>query len=131
MARALYIIAVLFALTALYALIVDFTSTGRPSMLLGQLWFEFNATSLQVTEAVISRYLDPCALIVQLGCTPFLWHPFFSTLLSWPATIVLIGGAILFWALGRLFSTIRGGGSGKIYKGRRTSDSDLKRKGEI
>jgi hypothetical protein len=57
--------------------------------------------SLQVTEAIISRYIDPCGLLVALNCTPFLWHPLIATLLSWPAGLVGFFLTTIFWFFGR------------------------------
>ena len=69
---------------------------------LGQIWFDLAPASLQLTQAVIERYIDPCGLIRQLNCEPFLWHPMISTLLQWPAVFVFLGLATLFVGLVRL-----------------------------
>ena len=111
----------LLGAAALYAVWLDLTATTEPSIVLGQFWFERHAASLQITEAVISRYVDPCGLIVALGCEPFLWHPVLATLLGWPTAVVMLMAAGFFLGLARL---IRGRGERKI-RGR-----DLKRRGE-
>ena len=111
----------LLGLAALYAMWLDLTTTSEPSIILGQFWFERHATSLQVTEAVISRYVDPCGLIMALGCEPFLWHPIVATLLSWPTAVVLWMLTGFFLGLSRL---IRGRSDRKI------RSRDLKRRGE-
>ena len=111
----------LLGLAALYAMWLDLTATSEPSIILGQFWFERHATSLQVTEAVISRYVDPCGLIMALGCEPFLWHPIVATLLSWPTAVVLWMLTGFFLGLSRL---IRGRSDRKI------RSRDLKRRGE-
>jgi hypothetical protein len=85
-------------LAAIWVLFSDLT-TDQPSMMFGKFWFDLSPTSLQVSEAIISRYLDPCGLIVRLGCSPFLWHPLISTTLLWPAVLVLFGWAIIFFLL--------------------------------
>ena len=116
------ILGYLIGLVALYAMWLDLTMSSQPSVVLGQFWFERHAASLQVTETVISRYVDPCGLIVALGCEPFLWHPLIVTLLGWPTALVLLLLMAVFLGLARL---IRGRGDRKI-RGR-----DLKRRGEF
>ena len=111
----------LIGLVALYAVWLDLSITDEPSMVLGQFWFEHHATSLQITEAVVSRYVDPCGLIVPLGCEPFLWHPVLVTILGWPTSLVMLMLMAFFLGLARL---MRGNGERRI-RGR-----DLKRRGE-
>ena len=111
----------LIGLMALYAMWLDLSVTDEPSMVLGQFWFEHHATSLQITEAVVSRYVDPCGLIVPLGCEPFLWHPVLVTILGWPTGLVMLMLMAFFLGLARL---MRGNGERRI-RGR-----DLKRRGE-
>ena len=111
----------LIGLVALYAVWLDPSITDEPSMVLGQFWFEHHATSLQITEAVVSRYVDPCGLIVPLGCEPFLWHPVLVTILGWPTSLVMLMLMAFFLGLARL---MRGNGERRI-RGR-----DLKRRGE-
>jgi len=115
------ILGYLLGVAALYAMWLDLTATSEPSIVLGQFWFEHHSTSLQVTEAVISRYVDPCGLIVALGCEPFLWHPVIATLLGWPTAVVMLMLTGLFLGLARM---MRRSGDRKI-RGR-----DLKRRGE-
>ena len=110
-----------FGLVALYAMWLDLSSTGAPSMVLGQFWSDRHLTSLLIGEAIISRYVDPCGLIVALGCAPFLWHPVIVTLLGWPAALVFLLLTVCFTGLARL---IRGRSEKRI------SGSDLKRRGE-
>ena len=111
----------LIGLIALYAMWLDLSVTDEPSKVLGQFWFEHHAASLQITEAVISRYIDPCGLIVALGCAPFLWHPMIATLLGWPAALVFLLLTAVFTGLARV---IHGRAERRI-RGR-----DLKRRGE-
>ena len=112
----------LVGLVALYAMWLDLTISSQPSVVLGQFWFERHATSLQVTEAIISRYVDPCGLIVAFGCEPFLWHPLIATLLGWPTALALLLVMTVFLGIARL---LRRGSDRKI-RGR-----DLKRRGEF
>jgi hypothetical protein len=110
-----------FGLVALYAIWLDLSSTGAPSIVLGQFWSERHLTSLLIGEAMVSRYIDPCGLIVSLGCAPFLWHPVIATLLGWPAALVFLLLMVFFAGLARV---IRGRAE------RRISGRDLKRRGE-
>ena len=96
-------------LLALFAIIIaaglmwqDFVSE-EPSVLLGQIWFEISPQSLQVSEAIIERYIDPCGLIPALGCSPFLWHPLIATILQWPAVLCFVVFAVGLNLLARLF----------------------------
>ena len=66
----------------------DLNSPFSASMVIGKIWYDAHPGSLQLSETIISRYIDPCGLIVALDCTPFLWHPLIATLLSWPAGLV-------------------------------------------
>jgi hypothetical protein len=109
-----------FGLVALYAIWTDISTSNSPSTVLGQFWFEHHASSLQITESVVSRYIDPCGLIIALNCEPFLWHPLVSTMLGWPAALVLIIVMALMMGIARL---ARGRGA------RRASGSALKRSG--
>ena len=115
------IIGYCFGLFALYAIWLDLSSTGAPSTVLGQFWADWHLASLMIGEAVVSRYIDPCGLIVALGCAPFLWHPLIATILGWPAALVMLLLMVLFAGIARL---IRGRSDRKI-RGR-----DLKRRGE-
>jgi hypothetical protein len=110
-----------FGLVALYAMWLDLSSTGTPSTVLGQFWSDRHLVSLLIGEAIVSRYIDPCGLIVALGCAPFLWHPMIVTLLSWPAALVFLLLTVCFTGLARL---IRGRAE------RRVRGRDLKRRGE-
>jgi len=115
------IIGYLLGLLALYAFWQDLRLDTRPSVVFGQFWFDHHAASLQIAEAVISRYVDPCGLFAGLGCSPFLWHPLVQTALGWPATLVFIGLMLVFLGISRLLA---GGGL------RRTSGRSLKRSGD-
>lgn len=87
--RSFQILGGVLTLSALWLFWTDIRMTDRPAKLLGQLWYELAPQSLQLTEAVIDRYIDPCGLMPFLGCDTFLWHPIISTLLGWPAGFVL------------------------------------------
>ena len=52
-------------------------------------WFHFSPGSLQLTETIISRYVDPCSALEILNCSGFIWHPFISSILLLPAAPVL------------------------------------------
>ena len=97
------IIATLAGLVAAYAIWQDLTSSFSASAPLGRMWYLYSPTTLQASEAIISRYIDPCGLITALDCSPFLWHPIIATILGWPAALVMIGFNIIFWWVGGLF----------------------------
>ena len=118
---ALKTIAYLFGALTLFTIWGDVTAPDAASVILGQFWFEAHAPSLQVSEAIISRYIDPCGLIVGLGCEPFLWHPLIATTLGWPAALVFMLLTMLFAGFGRLAQ-----GRG----GKRASGRSLKRSGD-
>jgi len=102
-----YIFSLAAAGLAAYAIWQDLNSPFSASAALGQLWYGLHPSSLQISEAVISRYIDPCGLIVALNCTPFLWHPLLSTFLGWPAGLIGVVLAGIFWFLARQSSTAR------------------------
>ncbi len=56
---------------------------------LGQFWFYLAPNSLQITESIISRYVDPCSALEILDCSGFIWHPFISSILLMPAAPIL------------------------------------------
>jgi hypothetical protein len=95
------IFAAILLLAAIWVFYTDVT-TEAASMMFGKFWFDLSPSSLQVTEAIISRYIDPCGLFVRLGCSPFLWHPVISTTLQWPAVLVLAGLAVICYLAGSL-----------------------------
>ena len=115
------IIGYCFGLLSLYGIWRDMTSPDQVSEAFGQFWFEYSPTSLQAVEAIVSRYLDPCGLLVSIGCEPFLWHPLIATTLGWPAALMFIFLMLIFLGLARLIS-------GRSL--RRTTGRSLKRSGE-
>jgi len=109
MARLLFkFLAVVFLLLGGLVMFGDITDDKAASVMLGQYLYERAPSSLQIAEAVIDRYIDPCSLIVALGCSPFLWHPLISGLLQWPAAIVFLVIGVLFWLISRLFAGLKG-----------------------
>ena len=116
------IIATLAGLIASYAIWQDLTSSYSASAPLGQLWYLYSPTTLQASESIISRFIDPCGLIMTLDCSPFLWHPIIATILGWPAALVMIGLSIIFWWVGGLFGR-------NVTRSKKTTRS-LKRQGE-
>ena len=116
----LTIFSLLMFVLACWFLISDLLNASDTSRLLGDVWFENSKGSLQVSEAIISRYIDPCGLITALGCSTFLWHPVISTFLVWPAGLFFILLSVVTFALSRLF---------KGRNGSRKSASSLKREG--
>ncbi|MGB2098105.1 MAG: hypothetical protein ACPHX4_00080 [Candidatus Puniceispirillaceae bacterium] len=116
------IIATLAGLIAAYAIWQDLTSSYSASAPLGRLWYLYSPTTLQAAESIISRYIDPCGLIMALDCSPFLWHPTIATILGWPAALVMIGFSIIFWWVGGLFGR-------NVTRSKKAARS-LKRRGE-
>ena len=111
------LLAIPSCLGAGYAIWRDLTNSFSASASLGKMWYDHAPQSLQLAETIVSRYIDPCGLIEALDCTPVFWHPFISTLLGWPAALVLIGFTIFFGWLGTRHT--RGGASrGKHRKSR-------------
>lgn len=96
----LRIISLLFILAAAAALGYDLyrsTETSQfTSTALGKLWFDLHSPSLNLSQAIIERYI-----------WPKLWDPLILTLLQWPAWIVFIGFAIFFLLLSRMFGGLR------------------------
>ncbi len=72
---------------------------------LGQFWYHFAPNSLQITESIISRYVDPCSALDILDCSGFIWHPFISSILLMPAAPILATLSFIFIALGLKKST--------------------------
>ena len=79
------ILGLAFGALGLAAMLKDLIADGRSWYLIGEIWFEWAPTSLQISESIISRYIDPCGLLISLNCEPFLWHPWISSLLVLPA----------------------------------------------
>ena len=99
----LRLLAAAFLLLGSWVMFGDITDDKSASVMLGQYLYERAPEFLQVAEAVIDRYIDPCSLIVALGCSPFMWHPLISSLLLWPAAIVFFIMGVLFWLLSKIF----------------------------
>jgi len=116
------ILAIIFGFAAGYAIWQDLTNIYSASAPLGKLWYSNNPGSLQLVEAIVSRYIDPCSLITTLDCSPFLWHPFVSTVLGWPAALVMLGMCVISYWL-----SLQLGGSSSRHK---TRARTLKRHGE-
>lgn len=91
--------ALLFTLLTLWFIIQNMRDGNADALLFGQVWFYYAPSSLQVAEAVVERYLDPCSLIQALSCTPFLWHPGIATILQWPASLAFGTLAVFFFVL--------------------------------
>ena len=56
---------------------------------IGQIWYKYAPNSLQIVEAIVSRYIDPCSSLDILNCSGFVWHPIISTFLIFPAGLTL------------------------------------------
>ncbi|MGU9962106.1 MAG: hypothetical protein ACNYPF_03705 [Candidatus Puniceispirillales bacterium WSBS_2018_MAG_OTU23] len=95
------LIAAIFGALALAATYKDVVAGDRSWHVIGDVWFAWAPTSLQVGEAIVSRYIDPCGAFAGLGCAPFLWHPVIATILTWYAAPVFIILTLAFALLGR------------------------------
>mgnify|MGYP001223661444 FL=1 len=67
---------------------------------LGQFWFYFSPNSIQIAEAIVSRYIDPCSALEVLNCSGFIWHPFISSVLLFPAAPFLAVLSFIFIGFG-------------------------------
>ena len=63
---------------------------------IGQIWYKYAPDSLQMAEAIVSRYIDPCSSLELLNCSGFVWHPIISTFLIFPAGLTFGILAIFF-----------------------------------
>ena len=63
---------------------------------IGQMWFKYAPNSLQIAEAIVSRYIDPCSSLEVLNCSGFVWHPIISTFLIFPGGLTFGILAIFF-----------------------------------
>ena len=86
----------------------DVMASDRSWHVIGEVWFEWAPTSLQVSESIISRYIDPCGLFISLDCAPFLWHPVISTALQWYAAPVFLLLGLILMVLGRWLGKRKG-----------------------
>ena len=104
----LRLLAAAFLLLGGWVMFDDITNDDSASIILGEYMRENAPSFLLQAEVVVDRYIDPCSLIIALGCSPFIWHPVISSLLLWPAAIVFLvmGGAFLL--LSRLFRGFHG-----------------------
>ena len=114
--RLLQVLSVCCAGLTGFVILQDLNSPFSASIVLGQLWYSAHPESLQVSEAIISRYIDPCGLLAILNCAPFLWHPLIATLLSWPAGLVGFVLTSILWFFER--SKQRGGRTSKSFSNR-------------
>merc|ERR1711988_647979 len=66
---------------------------------IGQIWYKYAPNSLQIAEAIVSRYIDPCSSLEILNCSGFVWHPIISTFLIFPAglTFGILTIFFIFW----------------------------------
>ncbi|MDJ0893851.1 MAG: hypothetical protein QNJ92_01815 [Alphaproteobacteria bacterium] len=60
-------------------------SGSWPWITVGELWHRVHSSSLQITQAVVQRYIHPA-----------IWDPIILTVLLWPAVVVFgISGVVL------------------------------------
>ena len=103
----IYIFFVIFSLLTIFAcsfdvhLLIEGFSPEFTSI--GQFWYELSPNSLQVSEVIVSRYIDPCSLFVSLGCDPLLWHPLISSILIMPASPFFVFLSVIFFWFNRKY----------------------------
>ena len=89
-----YIFLAIFSLLAIFSCSYDvhllLNGFGPKFTSIGRFWYELSPNSLQIFEVIVSRYIDPCSLFLNLGCSPLLWHPLISSILILPATPIFI-----------------------------------------
>ena len=93
------ILAVVFFFAALLRFWFDWQASresgeGFELALVGDVWFEFNLNSLQLTQVFIERY-------VEAYTGQWLWDPIVLTILGWPMAFVLLGLSAFFWIIRR------------------------------
>ena len=68
---------------------------------IGQLWYYLSPESLQMSEVIVSRYIDPCSTLDILNCSGFLWYPIISSILTLPAgpALALISFLLIYLGL--------------------------------
>ncbi len=67
---------------------------------IGQIWYKYAPNSLQIAEAIVSRYIDPCSSLEIFNCSGFVWHPIISTFLGFPSGLTFGILTVLFVYLG-------------------------------
>ena len=97
-----YIFLAIFSLLAIFSCSYDvhllLNGLGPKFTSIGRFWYELSPNSLQIFEVIVSRYIDPCSLFLNLGCSPLLWHPLISNILILPATpIFILLSLSIFW----------------------------------
>ena len=69
--------------------LISFAQTGTYRVIpAGQVWFDIHVASLNLTQAVVQRFLHP-----------LLWDPVIATILQWPAWSLLGAPAAVFIAI--------------------------------
>ena len=77
------------ALVAFANDVVSFAQTGTYRVIpAGEVWFNGHVASLNLTQAVVQRFLHP-----------LLWDPVIATMLQWPAWSLLGAPAAIFIAI--------------------------------
>ena len=80
---------------------IDLHLTGNKGYTqIGQMWYQFYPNSLQIAEAIVSRYIDPCSALEVLNCSGFIWHPIISTFLTFPVGLTFGILSIIFIFVG-------------------------------
>ena len=80
-----------FVAAAIYDMIRAAAFDATRLTRLGELWFELSPGTLNLSQAVVQRYVSP-----------YLWDPVIQTLLTWPAVASLFLLAAAFGLIARL-----------------------------
>ena len=104
----LNILCILSCLLSFWFFVTDRLQQKESSTLLGEVWYNNSPASLQLAEAIIDRYVDPCSLISILGCPSFLWHPTISSALQLPASLFFLALGVFFLLVSKWLPRRRG-----------------------
>ena len=104
MGRILIIIGLFFFILTLVGNFFDIkihVNQSKGVTQIGQLWYYLSPESLQISEVIISRYIDPCSTLDILNCSGFLWHPIISSILTLPAgpSLAFISFLLIYFGL--------------------------------
>ena len=105
--RLLSLIFVLFAMGVLAVAIYVLLSDADMSAPAGQLWTEIDASSLNLAEAIVDRYVAPAVFY------PDVWYDAIVPLLGWPAWKAIVFLLAVSTILGLLLWKLAGIGRGR------------------
>ena len=112
MGRILIILGLLFFILTLVGNFFDIKihlDESKGVTQIGQLWYHLSPESLQMSEVIVSRYIDPCSTLDILNCSGFLWYPIISSILTLPAgpALALISFLLIYFGLRKRKTNIK------------------------